>query len=253
MALSLFIAVPLADLIGWLAVLGVFGAVPLFGALAWLALGRPVGEGSPLVALVTPRALWNVISNRTVLFLAAADIGNLTQYAALATWLPSFLGEFRGLSLTQAGFATGLLPFVGIFSVLLAGFASYRVGLTRNFLIVGGLLIALGGPGTFLFDNLAGIYISIIILGVGSELHTPTMLSLPMELSGMTPEKIAIIWGFLLATGGFAMFLSPLIVGLLRDLFGSFMPGFTIAAIAAWSLLISGMLMQKAIPVQAGR
>ena len=110
LALSLFIAVPLADVIGWLAVLGVFGAVPLLGAAVWVPLGRPVGEGSPLVALVTPRALWNVISNRTVLLLAAADIGNLTQYSALATWLPSFLSESRGLSLTQAGLSPAFFP-----------------------------------------------------------------------------------------------------------------------------------------------
>ena len=248
-ALSLSIAVPLAEVVGWLGAVGVFGSVSLLGAVAWVPLGRPVGRGSPLVALVTPRAIWKVISNRTVLLLAVADMGNLTQYAALGSWLPSFLSESRGLSLTQSGLVTGLLPFVGIFAVLVAGFVSYRVGPNRNFLIIGGLLIALGGPGTFLFDNLSGIYISIIILGVGSELHTPTMLSLPMELPGMTPEKIAIVWGFLLSTGGFAMFLSPLLVGLLRDVSGSFMPGFAIAALAGWSLFIAGMFMPKSVPV----
>ena len=248
-ALSLSIAVPLAEVVGWLGAVGVFGSVSLLGAVAWVPLGRPVGRGSPLVALVTPRALWKVISNRTVLLLAVADMGNLTQYAALGSWLPSFLSESRGLSLTQSGLVTGLLPFVGIFAVLAAGFASYRVGPNRNFLIIGGLLIALGGPGAFLFDNLSGIYISIIILGVGSELHTPTMLSLPMELPGMTLEKIAIVWGFLLSTGGFAMFLSPLLVGLLRDVSGSFVPGFAIAAMAGWSLFIAGMLMPRAAPV----
>ena len=113
-------------------------------------------------------------------------------------------------------------------------------------------MIAVGGPGSFLFQNHVGIYISLIVLGVGSELHTPTMLSLPMGLPEMTPEKIAIIWGFLLATGSFAMFLSPLMVGLLRDVTGSFMPGFTIVAIAGWSPLVSGVLMPKAIPASAG-
>ena len=250
MAISLFTAAPLADALGWRGALGVFSALPLLGAVVWIPLSRPVGEGSPLVPVFSPRELWRVISNRTVLLLIAAETGVLSQYSALVSWFPSFLSESRGLSLNQAGFATGLLPFVGIFALLLAGFMSYRIGPSRNFLIVSGLLAVLGGPGAFLFHNLGGIYLSIIVLGIGTHLYSPISLSLPMALPGMTPERLAIVWGTIFSVSTFGMFLSPLIVGVLTDLSGSFMPGFAVAAVAAWALVIAGMLLPRSAPGQ---
>ena len=250
-AIALFITAPLADVLGWRGALGVFGAISVLGAVAWIPLGRPVGEVTPLVPVFSVRALWTVLSNRTVVILLTAEIGALTQYGALTSWLPSFLNEVRGLSLTQAGLATGLLPFIGTFVVLLAGFAAYRVGPTRNFIIVGGLLAGLGGPGAFLFDNLGGIYISLIVLGLGSHLYIPVYYSLPMGLPGMTPEKLAVVWGTIFSLQSFALFLGPLLVGAFRDAYGSFIPGFVVAAVAAWSLFIGGMLLPRGTPSQA--
>ena len=43
------------------------------------------------------------------MLLLAADAGVLFQYTALASWLPSFYVEVRGMTLSQAGFVTGLI------------------------------------------------------------------------------------------------------------------------------------------------
>jgi hypothetical protein len=74
-----------------------------------------------------------------------------------------------------------------------------------------------------------------------------------MELPGMTPEKVAIVWGSFVTLSGFGMFLSPLLVGGLRDVTGSFLPGFTVCAVAAWSLLAAGILMPQAALAQGRR
>ena len=248
MAASLFAAAPLAEALGWRGALAVFSAPSVLGAIVWIPLSRPVRETAPPSPMFSPRAVWAVISDRTVLLLVAAQTGALTQYSALTSWLPSFLNEVRGLSLNQAGFATGLLPFVGIFALLLAGFASYRLGPSRNFLIASGLLAVIGGPGAFLFGNLSGIYISIIVLGIGTHLYSPISLSLSMGLPGMTPEKLAIVWGVIFSVSSFGMFLSPLVVGVLRDTSGSFMPGFAISAASAWALIIAGLLLPRSTP-----
>ncbi len=257
-ALSLGIAVsvstgaPLAGAVGWPGALSIFGITGLVGAVAWGFLSGPVAQASPSVPLITRNELWAVLSHRAILLLVVADAGVLVQYTALTTWLPSFYNEARGISLSQAGLITGMLPFVGIFGVLAGGFLPFRFDSKKAFLVIPGVLVVLGGPGAFLFSNLGGIYLSIIILGVGSWLYVPTLLSLPMELPGMTPEKVAIVWGFLITISGFAMFASPLVVGGIRDIFGSFMPGFAICAVAAWCLLAAGILMPEVVPAGVG-
>jgi cyanate permease len=244
-ALSVFTAAPLAGVLGWLPALTVFGSVGAVGAVVWVVLSRPVGGAVPLVPIVSPKELWSILSNRAILLLVIADAGAMMQYTALTGWLPSFLNEVRGMSLNQAGFITGLLPFVGIFAVLLGGVLPSRIGAKRAFLMVPGLLLVLSGPGTYLFGNLWVIYLSVVVLGVGSWLYLPTLLSLPMEMPGVTPEKVAVIWGFLITFSGFSMFFSPQLVGGIRDLTGSFTIGFIICSVGAWTLLISGVLMPR--------
>ena len=247
-SLSIAAAAALSSVVGWASTLSLFGVIGVVGALAWIVLGRPVGNVSRLVPIVSRRALWAVISNRTVLLLVAADMGAFFQYTALASWLPSFYNESRGLSLNQASFITGLLPFVGVFAVFVGGLLPSRVGSKRMFFLASGVLVVLGGPGTFLFSNLGGIYVSVIVVGIGSWLYVPLLLSLPMELPGMTPEKVAIVWGFMITSGGIGMFLSPLLVGGLRDISGSFLPGFIICAVAAWSIFVAGMFIPETTP-----
>ena len=247
-ATSVSTAVPLAAAVGWSNTLSIFGIIGVVGAIAWTILGRPVGQASPPVPLLSGRELWAIFSNRTVLLLVVGDTGALLQYTALTTWLPSFYNEVHGISMAHAGFITGLMTFVGIFAVLLGGFGPARIGSRKVFLIVPGVLVVIGGSGAFLFGSLPGIYTSVVLLGVGSWLYVPSIFSMPMEIPEMTPEKVAIVWGFIMTFAGLGAFLSPLLVGVLRDLSGSFMPGFIICAMAAWSLLAAGIFMPKLAP-----
>ena len=109
--------------------------------------------------------------------------------------------------------------------------------------IVPGLLLGLGGLGTFLIDSTLGIYVSIVLLGIGSWSYAATLLSLPMELPDMTPEKVAVVWGTFVTVSGICMFISPIVVGAIRDGTGTFVPGFIIFAVVAWFLMIAGLLI----------
>ena len=243
-ALSVSTAAPIATLIGWQNTLGLFGAVGLVGAIGWAFFGRTsdpwVNEDSAHVPL---REISAVLRSRTILLLVAADAGVLIQYTALTSWLPTFYSETRGFSLSQAGFITGLLPLVGVVAVLLGGFLPSRIGVRRSFFTVPGVMVIMGGLGSFLFDDLVTIYLAVIVLGIGSWFYVPLLLSLPMELRGMTPEKVAIVWGTFVTVGGIGMFFSPILVGFLRDVSGAFVPGFLLCAVAGWSLLAAGILL----------
>jgi len=244
-AVSVSTAVPLSGALGWQNALGIFGVVPLAGAIAWSFLGKTKRATPGTASPVGLRDIWRVLTIRTVLLLVIADAGVFAQYTALSTWLPTFYHEARGMSLNQAGFVTGLLPLVGVLAVMLGGFLPLKVHSDRLFFIVPGVMIGLGSMGSFLIGDPVGIYASIIILGVGSWSYAPTLLTLPMRLPGMTPERVAVVWGSFVTISGTAMFISPLVVGAARDMAGSFIPGFIIFAVGAWFLLLAGVALPR--------
>lgn len=244
-ALSVATAAPLSKVMDWQMTLTIFALPAVAGLIAWAILGRDSG-GVPMTGQgISLREVGSVLRNRSVILLLAADAGILVQYTAFTGWLPTFYNEDRGISLSQAGFITGILPLVGVFAVLAGGVVALRVSSPRTLFAVSGVLAGLGGLGAFLFSESPLIYASVIIMGVGSWLYVPKLLTLPMQMAGMTPERVAVVWGSLLTFSGFAMFIAPIFVGALRDATGSFFPGLAIAAVASWALLVAGLLMPR--------
>ena len=194
-ALSVATAAPLAGVMAWQMALTVYALPGVAGLLAWLVLGR-VSSGSPMTgAGISLREVGAVLRNRTVVLLLVADAGILVQYAAFTGWLPTFYNEDRGISRSQAGFITGILPLVGVFAVLAGGVIALRVTSPRVLFAGAGVLAGLGGLGAFLLPGPALIYPAVVILGIGSWLYVPKLLTMPMEMSGMTPERVAVVWG----------------------------------------------------------
>ena len=114
-------AAPLADLLGWQRVLGLFGGVGLAGAWAWSFLGRNSADVGGVANSLKLGEVWDVVRSRTVFLVGLANAACFAQYIALSGWLPTFYVETRDMSPTEAGFLTSLLPFLGIFGVILGG------------------------------------------------------------------------------------------------------------------------------------
>ena len=244
-ALSIATAAPLAGVIGWQGSLSVFGTVGMVGAAAWVVLGKVAADVVQTSGAMPFRLISRLLRSREIMLLILADGGTLVQYTALTAWLPAFFSEVRGMSPTQAGFVTGLLPFIGVFAVLLGGFLPLRFGTPRSYFIWPGTLVAIGGPGSFLLGNPAGIYLALVMVSIGSWLYVPTLLSRTMELTGRDPERVAVVWGLLITFAGLGMFVAPILVGSLRDVTGGYLPGFLICSAAALALLIAGIGMPR--------
>lgn len=261
-AASLAGAVPLAELLGWKMTLTVFSGIGIVGTILWPLAPRDRDTGVERRTGISVREVFSVLRGRAVALLVAADAGIFIQYTALTTWLPTFYGEERGISAQEAGIITSILPFVGIFAVLAGGaipllFESFRARLAifgglgdflfsyRGILAFSGVLAILGGLGTFLFTTQAGIYIAVVVLGVGSWFYVPALLTIPMRLSGASPDRVAAVWGSYMTFSGLGMFIFPILVGWLYDNFNSYYPGFVICAVASWSLLICGVLLPR--------
>ena len=151
------------------------------------------------------------------------------------------------MSLARASFITSLLPLVGVFAVIAGALLPLRFDAPKVFLIVPGIMIIAGGLGSFTLGGTPAIYASVILVGIGSWLYVPTLLSWTMELAGMVPGNVAIVWGTLITGSGLGMFISPILVGFLSDVSGTFTLGFFICSAAAWSLLLAGLLIPRSV------
>ena len=244
-ALTTFTMAPLAQEIGWKVALSLFSIVPLVGAALWVILGRVPGTVEQGERHLSLAGLWGVIRSRATVLLALGDAGAFAQYIALTTWLPTFYFEVHGLSLNRAGAAVGLLPLTGVFAVLLASLLSLRFHKRRPFLIVSGLFAGIAGFGTFLLAGTVWVYPALILVSIGSWLYIPAFITLSMELPGIRPEEVSVIFAVIMAAGGILTFGAPLVVGASADLLGTYVPGFVIFSILAWSLVVAGLLLPE--------
>ena len=235
-------AVPLAELIGWKTTLTVMSGVGVLGAIIWPLAPRDQSSGAGSRAAISVRGVIGVLRGRTVALLLVGDVGAIAQYTALTGWLPTFFNEIRNIALDEAGFLTSILPFVGVFAVFAGGALPIRFSF-RSILVFSGILVILGGSGSFLSTGTVGIYAFVVVLGVGSWLYVPSLLTIPMRLPGATPEQVAIIWGSIMTFAGLGMFITPILVGALRDITGSFFPGFILCVVGSSSLLICSLFL----------
>ena len=242
---SVAIATPLTKFLSWQGVLGLFGIIGLLGALLWNFFGQTRSNSQEIASEFSVKDVWRVLRNRTIFLLIIGDALVFIQYAALTNWLPTYYYEFRDMTLSQAGYVTSMLTFVGIFAVLIGGFLALKVKKKKLLFIIPGIMVGIGSLGSILLRSIAGIYLSVFILGVGTWVYQPILLTLPMQLPWMTPKKIAVVWGTSMTVASSGMFISPIVVGASRDIFNTFVPGFLVWSVLAWALVFTGVFLPK--------
>ena len=248
-AASVAAAVPLAEVVGWKTSLTVLSGLGVLGAVIWpLAPADLKSDGGSQQA-ISVRDVIGVLRGRVVALLLIGDVGAIAQYTALTGWLPTFFNEIRDIALDEAGFITSILPFIGVFAVFVGGALPIRFSF-RAILVFSGILVTVGGLGSFLSPGLVAIYLFVVVLGVGSWIYVPSLLTIPMRLPGATPQQVAVIWGSIMTFAGLGMFLWPLVVGALRDTTGSFLPGFIFCAVGSSSLLICSLFLPRDVSSQ---
>ena len=169
----------------------------------------------------------------------------MLTFNGLMSWLPSYYADNFGLSLSTASFIPGVATVLGIPISLIGSYLLTRIGPRKPFVIISGFLIGFGALMTFLVNNLVLIYAGIAIFGMCFSIFLPVLLTLAMEIPGMNPQRAAIVIAIALAIGNFAGFFGPLVVGLLKDTTGSYLPGLLVCSILSFSLLVGGLLLPE--------
>ncbi len=244
-----FASGPMSSAIGWQATLMVFGAAMLVVGAVWVAFGRvppPAAQGK--VRRVSIREMARSVRSRTILLLGLADGAAFAQNLALTTWLPTYYNEVFGMSLTKAGSIVGLVSIVGVGASLTGGFLSARLGVRKPFLVIPGAVVGLAGMGCFLFQNEAVIYVAIVALGISSFIYLPVLMTIPMELKGISEGQVAVAWATMFAVASGIAIVGPMSVGFMTDWLGSFVPGFMLWAVLSWGLLVVGLMVPETGP-----
>ncbi len=244
-----FASGPLSSAIGWQSTLMVFGAAMLVVGAVWVAFGRvppPAAEGK--MRRVSIREMARSVRSKTILLLGLADGAAFAQNLALTTWLPTYYNEVFGMSLTKAGSVVGLISIVGVVASLTGGFLSARLGVRKPFLVIPGAVVGLAGMGCFLFQNEAVIYVAIVALGVASFIYLPVLMTIPMEMKGLSEGQVAVAWATMFAVASGIAIVGPMSVGFMTDWLGSFVPGFMLWAVLSWGLLVVGLMVPETGP-----
>lgn len=172
-------------------------------------------------------------------------VGALGANVSLGSWLPTYYNEAFGFSLEKAGVVASVLALFGIVGSLLGSTLPGRFPRRRPFLIVAGLLMPVTAIGAFVTSNPTVLYPSLALFGVVSWVFIPVVFTIPMELPGMTPERVGVTTAVVLCVGNLSGFVAPLLVGAMRDATGTFASGLTVVSLLAVGLAVAGWLMPE--------
>jgi CP family cyanate transporter-like MFS transporter len=221
----------------WRAALALWAIPALLGALAWLPQLR--GSGARRQAAAAARAgthvsLWrDRIAWDLTGFLALLAL----QFYAMAAWLPDVYRE-EGMSAASAGGVLSIALIVGLPLGLVVGVAAQRMADQRPIAVVGVGLAGAGWLGVLLAPS-AAPWLWASLLGCGFGTAFPLVLTL-MVLRAPDVRHAAELSGMVQSVGYTTAALSPVLVGALHDLSGSWtMPLVVLTASVAPTLLLA--------------
>lgn len=222
---------------GWRPLFRWSGLVALAYIGLWLLALRLLDTTSPSDADPEPfsRAslgtdIRAVFGHRELRLLVVVGTMYLLLAHGLQGWLPTVL-ETRGLDPDLAGRTTSLLVAANIAGVLAIPPVADRFGARREALI---------GCGAFAFVGVGGIVVGgvgpvaglgVVVVGLGLGGISPLVRAIPPELDGIGPGLTGVAVGLVFAVGEIGGFLGPVLLGVLHDATGSFVPGLVVLAV----------------------
>ncbi len=236
---------------GWRPLFLWSGLAAMAYGVGWYVLARAVdvdaratdGAGSFSPASVGAD-LRQVLANRSLQWLVVVGTMYLLVSHGLQGWLPTIL-EARGLSADLAGRTTSLLVVayaVGIFAVPAV---ADRFSSRRTMLSLCGLAIAAGVGGLVLGDTGALALTGVVVTGLGAGGLSPLVRAMPPDLDGVGPQLTGTAVGFVFAVGEIGGFLGPVLVGSLRDVTGSFLPGLVVVGTGGLVVVVAGERLRR--------
>lgn len=222
---------------GWRPVFVLSGGVAVAAGLGWLVLATVVDRrgrtrGDPADALTLAgfrRDATTVVANRSVRLLVVIGTMVLLVLHGLQGWLVAIL-ELDGVDPVTATTVASLFVGGQIVGTILLPVAADRWRTKRGMVALGGGLACVGALALVGVDGPVAASVAAIGVGTGVGGLMPIIVSVPTELDGIGPDLTATAVGIVFAVGEVGGFGGPVVIGALRDLTGSFVPGLVVLA-----------------------
>lgn len=150
----------------------------------------------------------------------------------------------RGMTITQAGWALGLIPGIGVIASPLLGWISDLVHSKKK---LGALILAMAVVGIFFIfiaESWLVLALGSIIVGTAYASYAPIYSSLARSLFG--PDFFGRAWGFIATGGSIGAALGSWLGGHLYDLRGNYHLVWVIMAISFLAASIAMILLDMA-------
>ena len=223
-------AVPIADAtFGWRGSLFVFSAVTGLLAVIWLVMSRGNVSARPSVARKPTPLPWR--SGFAWLF-ASIFLLMAVMYYGINAWLPETYVE-RGWTAERAAWLVAVLNLTTLPCTIAFSWLADKLGSRRLWLVGGTSIASTSVLGIVLWSD--GAFLWAAMFGVSAGVMFPLIMTLPLDVAD-DPGMVGAVAGMTLGVGYSLGSLSPLVLGAIRDVSGSFqaamwvIAGVTIAA-----------------------
>jgi cyanate permease len=180
-----------------------------------------------------------VFSHGAVRLLVVIGTAYLLLQHGLQGWLPTVL-ESRGMSAETAATVASLLVVGQAAGSIVVPPASDRLGRRRAAVVACGIAAVVGVGALVVVGSVAAAAASVLVVGLGIGGVSPLLRALPTEIEDIGPELTATAVSLVFAVGELGGFAGPFLVGSLRDLTGSFVPGIATLALGAVAMVAAG-------------
>ena len=150
----------------------------------------PAGKHDRETELRTKDLLVNyVLKNRYIWLLASANFFVYIARYSMLDWGPTYLKEVKRASLQEGGFSSAIFEFAGMFSTLLMGWLSDKLGGRRGMISVICLVPVFLGFSSILYTPRGMLWLDLVVFGIiGFFVYPPVML-LPVAGLDFTSKK----------------------------------------------------------------
>jgi cyanate permease len=235
---------------GWRPTFRVLGVAALCFLAVWIPLawwhgrrhGTPYGgDGGSSFSLGSLRTdVARVLSHRTMQLLVVVGTVYLLLQHGLQGWIPSLL-ESRGISADTAATVASLFVVGQAAGSIVIPPVSDRLERRRAAVVGCGAGAVVGVASLAVAGSAVFAAVAVVVVGAGIGGVSPLLRAIPTEIEDIGPELTATAVSLIFAVGELGGFAGPFVVGTLRDVTGSFVPGFAALAVGAVAMVLAGI------------